>query len=162
MSPVFTLNEGFVLLFSALENCWNFSISPPMLLATSVLLTSLVLPSLEPIMKLQVEIIHKNRKSFRGIVGKLLDRKDERGMKDQLCNELQLSEIIDREVAKLSGGELQRVGIAAAALQSAEIYMFDEPSSYLDVRQRLNAARVIKSLLKTNRYVIVVNLLSLD
>jgi len=67
-----------------------------------------------------------------------------------------LSEIIDREVAKLSGGELQRVGIAAAALQSAEIYMFDEPSSYLDVRQRLNAARVIKSLLRTNSYVIVV------
>ena len=166
--PVFTLHEGFVLSFSALENCWNtckhaffFSISPPMLLATSVLLTSLVLPSLQPIMKPQVKIIHKNRNSFRGIVGQLLDRKDERGMKDQLCNELQLSEIIDREVAKLSGGELQRVGIAAAALQSAEIYMFDEPSSYLDVRQRLNAARVIKSLLRTNRYVIVVNLLSL-
>ena len=113
-------------------------------------------------MKPQVEIIHKNRNSCRGIVGQLLDRKDERGTKDQLCNELQLSEIINREVAKLSGGELQRVGIAAAALQSAEIYMFDEPSSYLDVRQRLNAARVIKSLLKTNRYVIVVNLLSLD
>jgi len=103
-------------------------------------------------MKPQVEIIHKNRNSCRGIVGQLLDRKDERGTKDQLCNELQLSEIIDREVAKLSGGELQRVGIAAAALQSAEIYMFDEPSSYLDVRQRLNAARVIKSLLRTNRY----------
>ena len=64
MSPVFTLNEGFVLLFSALENCWNFSISPPMLLATSVLLTSLVLPSLEPIMKLQVEIIHKTENLF--------------------------------------------------------------------------------------------------
>jgi len=112
--------------------------------------------NLKPIMKPQVKIIHKNRNSFRGIVGQLLDRKDERGMKDQLCNELQLSEIIDREVAKLSGGELQRVGIAAAALQSAEIYMFDEPSSYLDVRQRLNAARVIKSLLRTNSYVIVV------
>ncbi|XP_039787764.1 ABC transporter E family member 2-like isoform X3 [Panicum virgatum] len=112
--------------------------------------------NLKPIMKPQVEIIHKNRNSCRGIVGQLLDRKDERGTKDQLCNELQLSEIIDREVAKLSGGELQRVGIAAAALQSAEIYMFDEPSSYLDVRQRLNAARVIKSLLRTNSYVIVV------
>jgi len=60
--------------------------------------------NLKPIMKPQVEIIHKNRNSFRGIVGQLLDRKDERGMKDQLCNELQLSEIIDREVAKLSGG----------------------------------------------------------
>src|SRR5687768_6643553 len=34
-------------------------------------------------------------------------------------------------------------------------YMFDEPSSYLDVKQRLKAARVIRSLLKTNTYVII-------
>jgi translation initiation factor RLI1 len=35
-------------------------------------------------------------------------------------------------------------------------YMFDEPSSYLDVRQRLAAARVIRSLLKEDSYVIAV------
>ncbi len=34
--------------------------------------------------------------------------------------------------------------------------MFDEPSSYLDVKQRLNAARVIRSLLHPQSYVIVV------
>ena len=34
--------------------------------------------------------------------------------------------------------------------------MFDEPSSYLDVKQRLNAARVIRSLLASNTYVVVV------
>ena len=34
--------------------------------------------------------------------------------------------------------------------------MFDEPSSYLDVKQRLNAARVIRSLLAPDVYVIVV------
>ena len=34
--------------------------------------------------------------------------------------------------------------------------MFDEPSSYLDVKQRLNAARVIRSLLNAKCYVIVV------
>lgn len=116
-----------------------------------VLFSPFVLPSVQPIMKPQVEIMHKNRNSFQVSVGQLLDRKDERGMKDQLCNGLQLNEVIDRKVAKLSGGELQRVGIAAAALQSADVYMFDEPSSYLDVKQRLNAARVIKSLLRTNR-----------
>ncbi|EEC67005.1 hypothetical protein OsI_33716 [Oryza sativa Indica Group] len=103
-------------------------------------------------LKPQVEIMHKNRNSFQVSVGQLLDRKDEKGMKDQLCNGLQLNEVIDRKVAKLSGGELQRVGIAAAALQSADVYMFDEPSSYLDVKQRLNAARVIKSLLRTNSF----------
>ena len=35
-------------------------------------------------------------------------------------------------------------------------YMFDEPSSYLDVKQRLNAARAIRSLLRAEKYVIVV------
>lgn len=35
-------------------------------------------------------------------------------------------------------------------------YMFDEPSSYLDVKQRLSAARIIRSLLRANDYVIVV------
>ncbi len=35
-------------------------------------------------------------------------------------------------------------------------YMFDEPSSYLDIRQRLRAAQAIRSMLADNSYVIVV------
>ena len=34
--------------------------------------------------------------------------------------------------------------------------MFDEPSSYLDVKQRLNAGRMIRSMLAHDKYVIVV------
>jgi len=34
--------------------------------------------------------------------------------------------------------------------------MFDEPSSYLDVKQRLNAARMIRSLLQHDTYIICV------
>ena len=41
-----------------------------------------------------------------------------------------------------TGGELQRFALAVVALQKADIYMIDEPSSYLDVRQRLKAAEV--------------------
>lgn len=41
-----------------------------------------------------------------------------------------------------AGGELQRFAIAVVAAQEADVYMIDEPSSYLDVRQRLKAARV--------------------
>jgi ATP-binding cassette subfamily E protein 1 len=40
------------------------------------------------------------------------------------------------------GGELQRFAIAVVACQEADVYMIDEPSSYLDVRQRLKAAQV--------------------
>ncbi|PNT62169.1 ABC transporter E family member 2-like [Brachypodium distachyon] len=95
-------------------------------------------------------------KAVQGNVGQVLDQKDERGMKAELCVDLELNQVIDRNVADLSGGELQRFAIAVVAVQSAEIYMFDEPSSYLDVKQRLKAARVIRSLLRTNSYVIVV------
>jgi len=59
-------------------------------------------------------------------------------------------------VGDLSGGELQRFAIAVSVIQKADVYMFDEPSSYLDVKQRLNAARSIRSLLTPITYVIVV------
>lgn len=52
--------------------------------------------------------------------------------------------IIDQEVQHLSGGELQRVAIVLALGKPADIYLIDEPSAYLDVEQRIVAARVIK------------------
>lgn len=51
-------------------------------------------------------------------------------------------QVLDRNVENLSGGELQRFAIAVVAAQKADVYMIDEPSSYLDVRQRLKAAKV--------------------
>ena len=48
-----------------------------------------------------------------------------------------LTQVCDRDVENLSGGELQRFAIAVVCCQKADVYMFDEPSSYLDVRQRL-------------------------
>ncbi|XP_010275149.1 PREDICTED: ABC transporter E family member 2-like [Nelumbo nucifera] len=95
-------------------------------------------------------------KAVQGNVGQVLDQKDEREMKSELCEELDLNQVIDRNVGDLSGGELQRFAIAVVAIQNAEIYMFDEPSSYLDVKQRLKAAQVVRSLLRPNSYVIVV------
>ncbi|RWR74424.1 ABC transporter E family member 2 [Cinnamomum micranthum f. kanehirae] len=95
-------------------------------------------------------------KAVQGNVGQVLDQKDEREVKAELCKNLDLNQVIDRNVGDLSGGELQRFAIAVVAVQNAEIYMFDEPSSYLDVKQRLKAAEVIRSLLRSNSYVIVV------
>merc|ERR1711865_966752 len=51
----------------------------------------------------------------------------------------------------MGGGELQRFCIAFTAVTDADVYMFDEPSSYLDVKQRLQAGEVIRSLLGTRK-----------
>lgn len=95
-------------------------------------------------------------KAVRGNVGTVLDEKDQRNLKERLLEELDLRQVTDRNVENLSGGELQRFAIAVVALQEAGIYMIDEPSSYLDVRQRLKAAEVIRELLDADKYVIVV------
>ena len=58
-----------------------------------------------------------------------------------LMNE-ELDKLLMRNVEDLSGGELQRFAICVVCVQQANVYMFDEPSSYLDVKQRLKAALV--------------------
>ncbi|KAL8790579.1 MAG: hypothetical protein Q9195_006259 [Heterodermia aff. obscurata] len=68
----------------------------------------------------------------------------------------ELRHVLDRDVGLLSGGELQRFAIGSVCVTRADVYMFDEPSSFLDVKQRLNAARTIRDLLRPDDYVIVV------
>ncbi|TFK49048.1 P-loop containing nucleoside triphosphate hydrolase protein [Heliocybe sulcata] len=86
----------------------------------------------------------------------MLDSKKELDNKQKLLDELELNEVLEREVPQLSGGELQRFAIAMTCIQNADVYMFDEPSSYLDIKQRLKAAEVIRSLLTSDNYVIAV------
>ena len=69
---------------------------------------------------------------------------------------LDLTNIMDRQIGDLSGGELQRFACSIVAVQQADVYMFDEPSSYLDVKQRLKAGRMIRELLTQTNYVICV------
>jgi ATP-binding cassette subfamily E protein 1 len=95
-------------------------------------------------------------KAVKGKVVDILKNKDERDVIAATLDILDLHPVSDREVDKLSGGELQRFAIGVVIVQKADVYMFDEPSSYLDVMQRLKAARAIRSLLEQGSYVIVV------
>lgn len=95
-------------------------------------------------------------RAVQGTVKEILSKRLERENGKEIIKELELRHVMDREIKLLSGGELQRFAIAMAAVQNADIYMIDEPSSYLDVKQRLKAAKVIRSLLGPETYVIVV------
>ncbi|KAK8323391.1 hypothetical protein V6Z12_A12G231100, partial [Gossypium hirsutum] len=57
---------------------------------------------------------------------------------------LLIEQLMDEEVANLSGGELQRVALAWKAMQPADLYLIDEPSAYLDSEQPTVASKVIK------------------
>jgi ATP-binding cassette subfamily E protein 1 len=93
-------------------------------------------------------------KYAKGVVKDLLTKVDETGHADEMKSLLNLEKFWDREIKVLSGGELQRVAIAATIVKDADVYLFDEPSSFLDVKERVNAAKAIRTLIENNKYVV--------
>lgn len=116
--------------------------------------TKIIEDNLKPLIKPQY--VDQIPKSVKGTIRALLDKKDERDNQQEICKMLDLLHIKDREISALSGGELQRFACAMVCIQDGDIFMFDEPSSYLDVRQRLNCALTIRSLINPDKYIIVV------
>jgi ATP-binding cassette subfamily E protein 1 len=101
------------------------------------------------------QYVDKIPKAVSGKVSALLERVDERKVLSKLAEEFDLEKIWDRPLDVLSGGELQRVAVTATLSREADVYLFDEPSSYLDVKQRLMVARAIRSLKEEQKTIIV-------
>ena len=95
-------------------------------------------------------------RSFSGTVRALLEKVDEKKMLKEVAAELDLTQVLDSEVSQISGGELQRVAIAATALKKANLYIFDEPTSYLDIKQRIKLSNFIRRLADENTAVLIV------
>jgi ATP-binding cassette subfamily E protein 1 len=60
---------------------------------------------------------------------------------------LNLIPLMEKKLTELSGGELQRVACTLALCQEADIYLFDEPSAFLDVEQRFEFAKLLRSVI---------------
>jgi len=101
------------------------------------------------------QYVDKIPKVVSGNVGELLEKVNERVNLDKIAEQLELRQFWNRSLEVLSGGELQRVAVAAAICREADVYLFDEPSSYLDVKQRLEVAKAIRSLKDDGKTIIV-------
>ena len=101
------------------------------------------------------QYVDKISRVVSGKVGQLLEKVDERNKLEELTQQLQLKTIWNRDLKVLSGGELQRVAVAASICREADVYLFDEPTSYLDVKQRLQVAKAIRTLTEDEKTVIV-------
>lgn len=96
------------------------------------------------------------RDNATGTVGEVLRPRMADCSIPTLLEDLELTNLMDKEIKKLSGGEIQRFCIAATITKKANVYIFDEPTSYLDVRQRIAVSKVIRSLVREDTYIIVV------
>jgi len=92
----------------------------------------------------------------QGSVRELLTKVDERDALDDVTEALDLTHLLERDITQVSGGELQRIAIAATVLRRANLYIFDEPTSYLDIKQRINVSKFIRSLANDDTAVLLV------
>lgn len=76
----------------------------------------------------------------------LLKKIDERNVSEELMHELNITPLVERNIEELSGGELQRLAIIAAMSKKAEVYFFDEPTSFCDITHRIKVAKLIREL----------------
>ncbi|MEM0442542.1 MAG: ribosome biogenesis/translation initiation ATPase RLI [Candidatus Caldarchaeum sp.] len=87
-------------------------------------------------------------KVVRGTVKTVLEKLSTPEEAARVMDVLELNTVADRQVEHLSGGELQRLAVAACLLRKADMYVLDEPSSFLDIRQRLRLVEAVKDAVR--------------
>ncbi len=89
-----------------------------------------------------------------GTVREIMKNNDHGNM-DIIIDELAMSSSLDRDIKELSGGELQKLAVGMALMKDADIYLFDEASSYLDIHERLRISEIIRELSKSKTVLVV-------
>jgi len=74
---------------------------------------------------------------------------------NQVINSMELEAILNRDPGRLSGGELQRLAIALVLIKNADIYLIDEPCTFLDFRQRIRMAEIFHDLATKGKVIFV-------
>ena len=107
---------------------------------------------LEGVSKGEIKVAYKPQEVnkipalYKGTVGKMLEKVDEKKIAKRLMKELEVEGIWNKKLGEISGGELQRVALIATLSKKADFYFFDEPTSFLDIRQRMRVAKIIREL----------------
>ncbi len=99
-----------------------------------------------------IEVIPK---AYKGKAIDLLKRADELGKIDEYIEKLGLENSVKKDISELSGGELQRIAIAACLSKDADFYFLDEITSYLDIYQRIAAANAVREVAERKPVLIV-------
>jgi ATP-binding cassette subfamily E protein 1 len=106
---------------------------------------------------LKPQYVDQLPKIVKGKIRDVLKSADTTNIFDAVVTKLGIDNLLDKEIEKgtISGGELQLVSIAAALIKDVDLYFFDEPTSYLDIYQRLKVARIIRELSKEKKVIVV-------
>ncbi len=106
------------------------------------------------------DVVSTGRYPYTGTLG-LLDEKDKR-LVDDAIRLVHAEEIADRDFEAVSDGQRQRILLARAICQQPEIIILDEPTSFLDIRHKLEFLGILHKMVKEQNVAVIMSLHELD
>ena len=106
------------------------------------------------------DIVAAGRYPYTGALG-ILSEKDEKAIEDAL-ELVHAREIAFRDFNAISDGQRQRVLLARALCQEPEIIVLDEPTSFLDIRHKLELLEILRHMAREQNITVILSLHEID
>ena len=106
------------------------------------------------------DVVATGRYPYTGRLG-ILSREDEDKVEAAMAA-VHASELGGRDFNAISDGQRQRVLLARAICQEPDIIILDEPTSFLDVRHKLELLSILRSMAKEKNITVVMSLHEID
>lgn len=106
------------------------------------------------------DIVATGRYPYTGRLG-ILTREDEEKV-DKAMEAVHAQELGGRDFNAISDGQRQRILLARAICQEPDIIILDEPTSFLDVRHKLELLAILRRMAKENGITVIMSLHEID
>ena len=106
------------------------------------------------------EVVAAGRYPYTGRLG-ILTREDEKKTQEAL-EIVHATEYAEKSFEAISDGQRQRILLARAICQEPEVLILDEPTSFLDIRYKLELLTILKNMAKEKQITVIMSLHEID